>query len=130
MKRSINWTIVPTAIAATFAMITMAAADTLKTPLTSAVTVSGNSGQIQSECGYNSGAPAQVVIVDQPTPLRFTLQGDGQPTLWIKGPVNRCVMTPGSAIDVPGVWAQGSYSIFVGNQSQGNYTYTLSISPE
>lgn len=130
MKRSIDWTILPTALAATFAMMTMAAAQTVQTPLNSAVTVTGSSGQVQSECGFNAGAPSQVLVVNQPTALRFSVQGEGQPTLWIQGPVSRCVMTPGSSIEVPGVWEQGTYSIFVGNQSQGSYAYTLSIRQE
>lgn len=129
MKR-INWTIIPTTLAATLALITVAMADTVQTPLASTVTVSGSSGQVESECGFNAGAPTQVVVVNQPTPLRFKLDGQGQPTLWIKGPVTRCVMTPGSSIEVPGVWGQGTYSVFVGNRDQGSHPYTLSIIPE
>lgn len=130
MKRWINWTILPTALAATLATITFARAQTVQTPLAQPVTVNGSSGQVQSECGFNTGSPAQVVVVNQPTPLRFALQGEGQPTLWIKGPVSRCVMTPGTSIEAAGVWDQGTYSIFVGNQQQGAYAYTLSIIPE
>jgi hypothetical protein len=132
MKRQpINWLALPTAIAATFALATLAAAD-VQTPLASTVTVSGSSGQTQTECGYTSGAPAQVVVVNQPTPLRFKVQGQGQPTLWIQGPVERCVMADGFSggnIEVPGVWQQGTYSVYVGNQAT-DQPYTLSIIPE
>lgn len=130
MKCSMNWMIVPTALAAVFTIVTTASADTVQTPLASPITVSGSSGQVQSECGFNAGSPTQVVVVNQPTPLRFTVEGQGQPTLWIKGPVNRCVMTPGSSINVPGVWEQGTYSVFVGNLAEGSHPYTLSIIPE
>jgi hypothetical protein len=132
MKRSIDWMLIPTAIAATLAIITTAAAE-VQTPLASAVTVSGSSGQVQSQCGFNAGAPSQVLVVKQPTPLRFRVQSQGQPTLLIKGPVDRCVMADGASggkIEVPGVWQPGTYSVFVGNQAQGSQPYTLSIIPE
>lgn len=133
MKRTINWMLLPTTLAATFAMITFASAQTAQTPLASPVTVSGSSGQVQSQCGFNAGTPTQVLVVNQPTPLRFRLQGEGKPTLWITGPVDRCVMADdfsGGNIEVPGMWQQGTYSVYAGNQSQGNYPYTLSIIPE
>jgi hypothetical protein len=133
MKRSIDWMLVPTALAATLALTSVASANTVQTPLAAAVTISGSSGQTQSQCGFNAGSPTQVVVVNQPTPLRFKVQSQGQPTLWITGPVERCVMADGSAggsIEVPGVWQPGTYSVYVGNQAQGGQPYTLSIIPE
>jgi hypothetical protein len=137
MKRSINWMHVPTAIAATLAIVTTAivtaASAEVQTPLASAVTVSGNSGQVRSQCGFNAGAPTQVLVVKQPTPLRFAVQSQGQPTLLITGPVDRCIMADaraGGKIEVPGVWQPGTYSVYVGNQVQGGQPYTLSIIPE
>jgi len=132
MKELNRWMLVPTAIAATFAMATLAAAQ-IQTPLAAAVTVSGSSGQVQSQCGFIANAPAQVVVVNQSTPLRFKVQSQGQPTLWIKGPVDRCVMADGFSggkIEVPGVWEPGTYSVYVGNQVQAGQPYTLSIVPE
>jgi hypothetical protein len=131
MNWPIKWSVIPTAIAATLATATLAFAD-VQTPLSAPVTVSGNSGQVQSQCGFISNTPAQVVVVNQPTPLRFKVQGQGQPTLWIKGPVDRCVMADsfsGGSIEVPGVWQQGTYSVYVGNQVS-DQPYTLSIIPE
>ncbi len=132
--KNMNWsrlfTALPAAIAATLTT-TVALAD-VQTPLASPVTVSGNSGQVQSQCGFISNTPAQVVVVNQPTPLRFKVQGQGQPTLWIQGPVDRCVMADsfsGGNIEVPGIWQQGTYSVFVGNQVS-DQPYTLSIIPE
>lgn len=133
MKGSINWMLVPTAIAATLAMITLASAETVQTPLSAPVTVSGTSGQVQSQCGFNAGVPTQVIVVNQPTPLSFKVQSQGQPTLWIQGPVERCVMadgTSGGNIEAPGVWQPGTYSVYVGNQAQDGQPYTLSIIPE
>lgn len=136
MKKMLNWTIIPTALAATFAIITTASTGALaevQTPLSAAVTVSGSSGEVQSQCGFHAGSPAQVLVVNQPSPLLFRVQSQGQPTLWIRGPVDRCVMadaTSGGNIEVPGVWQPGTYSVYVGNQAQGGQPYTLSIIPE
>ncbi|NJR66849.1 MAG: hypothetical protein HC772_18545 [Leptolyngbyaceae cyanobacterium CRU_2_3] len=61
------------------------------------------------------------------------VQGQGQITLWITGPVNRCGMADGSSggtIEVPAVWQPGTYSVFVGDRSQGSFPYTLSINQE
>ncbi|MBF2001307.1 MAG: hypothetical protein IGS50_21985 [Synechococcales cyanobacterium C42_A2020_086] len=133
MKRP-DWMIVPTALAATLAIALAAHSETIQTPLSSTVTVTGTSGGAQpSQCGFISDAPNQVVVVDQPTPLRFKLQAQGQPTLWIQGPVNRCVMADsfsGGNIEIPGVWEQGTYSVYVGDMAQSGSPFTLSIIPE
>lgn len=130
-----RWMVMLTAAVASVASVTTAttAAAQVRTPLSSAVSMSGNSGQTQSQCGFIADAPSQVVVVTQSTPLRFKVQSQGQPTLWIKGPVDRCVMADGfsgGSIEVPGVWEQGTYSVYVGNQAQTAQPYTLSIIPE
>lgn len=135
MKRTINrLLILPTALAATLALALVAHAQDIQTPLGAPVTVSGNSGGSHaSECGYLPDAPTQVIKVNQPTPLRFKLQGQGQPTLWITGPVNRCVMADnlsGGTIELPGMWEQGTYSVYVGDTNQSSHPYTLSITQE
>jgi hypothetical protein len=133
MRRHNNWLIIPTALAATLAIATTANSNPVQAPLSSPITVRGSSGGSQSsQCGYISNTPSQVVVVNQPSPLRFQLQSQGQPTLWITGPVNRCVMADAYSegkIDVPGVWAQGTYSVFVGERDQSSHPYTLSIAP-
>ncbi|HEY9625736.1 MAG TPA: hypothetical protein V6C84_00405 [Coleofasciculaceae cyanobacterium] len=134
MKR-LNWLIFPSILATTFAIASAAIGNPIQTPLTSAVTVTGNSGGSQSsQCGFIAGTPSQVVVVSQTTPLRFkVVQGAGQPTLRITGPVNQCAMAEGSSggtIEIPGVWQPGTYSVFVGDRAQGSYPFTLSISPE
>lgn len=131
MTRQMNWLAFPTAVAATFAVATIAYSNPVQTPLASPVTVTGSSGGAQqSDCGFISGTPSQVIVVNEPTPLRFKLQSQGQPTLWITGPVDRCVMAAGSSIELPGVWEQGTYSVYVGDLSQGSHPFTLSITQE
>ncbi len=134
MTRSTNWTAIPTSLIATLAIAAAAHSNPVQTPLTSPVTVTGSSGgSQQSQCGFISGTPSQVIVVNQPTPLRLQLQGQGQPTLWVTGPVNRCVMADkfsNGKLEIPGVWAQGTYSVFVGDLSQSSHPYTLSITQE
>lgn len=133
MKRRLSW-IIPIGVAALVAAALPARSNPVQTPLASPVTVTGSSGGAEaSQCGYIPGSPSQVVVVNQPTPLRFRLQGQGQPTLWITGPVNRCVMADsfsGGTIEVPGVWEQGTYSVYVGDLGQSSHPYTLSITQE
>lgn len=127
-------TILSTTLAATLSFGSFAQGQPVQTPLASPITVSGSSTASQAgQCGFTGSAPSQVVVVNQPTPLSFRVKSQGQPTLLIAGPVNRCVMADTQAngeINVPGVWEQGTYSLFVGNVNQGNYPYTLSITPE
>lgn len=131
MNRRTNWLAFPTAMAATFAVATIAYSNPVQTPLASPVTVTGNSGGAQqSDCGFIAGSPSQVIVVNQPTPLRFQLQSQGQPTLWITGPVDRCVMGTGGSIELPGVWEQGTYSVYIGDLGQGSHPFTLSITQE
>ena len=129
-----NWMVIPTALAMTFSIAATTHSNPVQTPLASPITVDGNSGGAQSsQCGFIAASPNQVIVVAQPTPLRFKLKGEGQPTLWITGPVNRCVMADGysgGTIEVPGVWQQGTYSVFVGDRTQGSHPFTLSISQE
>lgn len=133
-KRFINWMTIPTAIAMTMAIATSVYSTPVQTPLAAPLSISGNSGGSQaSQCGFIPTEPNQVIIVNQPSPLRIKLQGQGQPTLWITGPSNRCVMADASAngtIEVPGVWEQGTYSVFVGDMDQAGHPFTLSITQE
>jgi hypothetical protein len=131
--------LIPTALALTVAIATAANqaahSDPVQTPLASPVTVSGSAGGSQSsQCGYINPTPSQVLVVNQTAPLRFKVQSQGQPTLWIKGPVDRCVMADSFAngtVEVPGVWEKGTYSIFVGTVQQvGSQPFTLSITQE
>lgn len=98
--------------------------------------VNGTSGGTNhSKCGYVSTTPNQVIQVTQPIPyLRFTVAGNGQPTLLIDGPGGHfCVLADsfsGGKPEISGYWQKGTYSLYVGDLSQGQYTYTLSISQQ
>jgi len=78
----------------TLAIAPIAQADTVRTPLQAPVVIHGTSSGGQSgSCGFVPGTTTQVVIVGQATPLRFRVQGQGQPTLLITGAGQpQCVM--------------------------------------
>lgn len=138
MRSRINWAIAPTAIALTFAIASTAAyGQTARTPLNSPIVISGNTGGSQSNesCrGFKfPNAPNQVVqVTEAATSLRFSVEGSNQMAVLITGPGNPlCIPAESSGtIQVPGVWQQGTYSVFVGDRSNGNTPFTLSITQE
>jgi hypothetical protein len=137
MKLLMKALVVPAALLATLTAATVAQAD-VQTPIPSGQAVSqGSSGGSQSsQCGFIASAPNEVVrVTGGNASLRFTLQSEGQPTLLIQGPGgrNQCVMADsysGGNIEVPGVWEEGTYSVFVGDRTQASHPYTLTIVQE
>ncbi|MEM7772076.1 MAG: hypothetical protein AAGA75_18950 [Cyanobacteria bacterium P01_E01_bin.6] len=131
-----------TAFAGTLAaslLINMTAvqADTISTPISNTFTVQGSSGGTQnSQCGYISATPNhQLVITERLVALRFTVEGEGQPTLAIQDEQGRieCVMShqfSNGIIELPGAWEAGRYNIFIGDRTGGNHRYTLSVIQE
>lgn len=128
-----NWFPLPTALALALGFAGGAIANPIQTPLSANVVVNGSANGGQSgQCGYVSNTPTQVVRVTEDfTSLRFSVQGGGQPTLMVTGGGRtQCVMADrfsGGAIEIPGVWERGTYSVFVGDRAQGNHPFTLSI---
>jgi hypothetical protein len=99
-------------------------------------TLTGKSGGAnKSNCGNISTNPSQVLQVTESLPyLRLTVEGTGKPTLLIDGPGGRfCVLADnysGGKPEISGFWQAGSYSLYVGEMSQAQYNYTLSISQQ
>lgn len=97
--------------------------------------VSGSSGgPRQSSCGF-IGQPALRVQVNEPlASLRFRASGGGALTLLVSnGQSQDCVMSDGlsgGAVELPGVWEQGTYSVFVGDRNGNSYQYQLSVTQE
>lgn len=96
--------------------------------------VTGTSGGSQSSkgCGMTAAAPNHVIrLGDNFNYLRFSVQSAGQPTLLIEAPNgSSCVQADslsGGAIQAPGYWEKGTYSIYVGDRSGAQNPYTLSI---
>lgn len=135
MKNIVRWAIAPLVLTATLTTAFMAQANPVQTPLSSPVVVRGNSGgsEAHESCrGFMfPDAPTQVVrVTSAGTSLRFRVEGEGQMALLITGPSNPiCIPADGSsgAIEVPGVWQQGAYSVFVGDRANTSNPFTLSI---
>uniref|UniRef100_A0A7C3VQJ2 SH3 domain-containing protein n=1 Tax=Planktothricoides sp. SpSt-374 TaxID=2282167 RepID=A0A7C3VQJ2_9CYAN len=95
-----------------------------------------SAGGPDAGCGYMPTAAAQVVEIASQIPyLRFTASSDrGEATLLIEGPTGRfCAFADsytGENPEISGMWAAGTYSIFIGNRQPGEHTYNLSISAQ
>ncbi|MEH2054813.1 MAG: hypothetical protein V7K97_01255 [Nostoc sp.] len=131
--------IVPTALAMS---LVFTEANLAQTPTTQInrnfqpdpVVLKGKSGgTVKSNCGNITTEPNQVIQVTESLPyLRLTVESQGKPTLLINGPGGRfCVMADsysGDKAELSGYWQPGKYSLYVGELSQGQYRYNLSIS--
>jgi hypothetical protein len=98
--------------------------------------VKGTSGgTVASNCGNITATPTQVIQITESLPyLRLTVESQGNPTLLINGPGGRfCVLADkysGGKAELSGYWQAGKYSLHIGNSSQGQQSYTLSISQQ
>jgi hypothetical protein len=138
MKRWMSWIVLPTVAAALGAIVLPAHAD-ITAPLSSPITRSGSvtvgpGGAQGSSCGLVPDQPSEVIRVTEPfASLQFTVDSDRAATLWITGNgQSQCLFADSFSnglIELPGVWDQGTYSIFVGNRNPGTYRYQLTISP-
>ncbi len=103
----------------------------------SVVELSGTSGGSRTDgsCAGNIAPAANHTInITQDMNLRFTLKASGgQPALLIRSASGQDFCVPadsysGGQVVIPGRWARGNYSIFVGDRANGRHAYTLSIS--
>ncbi|MBD2356562.1 hypothetical protein H6G41_18340 [Tolypothrix sp. FACHB-123] len=89
---------------------------------------------VKSNCGNIPAKPSQVIQVPKSLPyLRVTVESKGQPTLLIDGPGGKfCVLADSSEgkAELAGYWQSGEYSFYVGDVSQRQVNYTLSISQQ
>ncbi|UBF24047.1 hypothetical protein K9N68_20235 [Kovacikia minuta CCNUW1] len=137
MKTSARWLTIPTTLAIVLASTgaVLSQAVVAITPNSQTVELRGNSGgsKAVSNCaGHISPAPNHVIKVAENTNLRITLQAGGQPALLIRNPSGQEFCVPadsgsGGKISIPGRWTQGDYMVYVGDRSNGQYPYTLSI---
>lgn len=92
-------------------------------------------GETTLNCDSTPAIANWVISLTQPIPyLRFSIQSEGEPILIIEGPGGRfCVLADNYSGDNPeisGLWDAGTYNIYVGNRTPGNYSYTLQISQQ
>ncbi len=123
------------ATATVLAVSPVAASQMAQTPIQpNPLIISGLSGgERPTSCGFIPSNPSQVVSVNKAMAnLTFQVTGGGEPTLFISGPNGQTFCIPadsgsGGRINVPGLWEQGNYYLFVGNRQAGNFPFTLSI---
>ncbi|WP_017316908.1 hypothetical protein [Mastigocladopsis repens] len=141
MKMRTLFPVVPAALAISLALTNANLADAQVVQINSnlqpdPLIVNGTSGgKLQSNCGNIADKANQVLKVTESLPyLRLTVESSGQPTLLIDGPGGRfCVLADsysGGKPEISGYWQAGNYSLYVGDLSKGQYTYTLSISQQ
>lgn len=139
MLASLRWSILPTTIAAVFAMAGMATSQTVSIASnTQPVTLSGVSGGDKKDAGcagFVGDRPNHTVQVTADSNLTFTLQSSSGATLLITGAQgqNFCVQADrlsNGKVEIPGRWTKGSYAVFVGNRAGARDPYTLSIAPQ
>jgi hypothetical protein len=142
-SRQIPKVFFPTALATILlgASVTSSHAETIKVKPSSSpgsVTVKGQSGgSVDSlDCGFVAEAPNQVLQVSERINyMRVNVQvAGGKPTLLVDGPDGRfCVfandITDGNP-EISGVWLPGKYKIYVGDRTDAQHQYTLSISQQ
>lgn len=139
MKTYTDWLFVPTALAITLAITGVSVAEAPVVQVApnfqpDPLVVSGTSGGAKSsDCGNIAATPNQVIQVPESLPyLRLSVQSAGQPTLLVEGPAGRFCVLAGSSSDsnpeISGYWQAGKYSLYVGDRSQGQHPYNLSIS--
>jgi hypothetical protein len=146
MKTLKQFTIVPAVLAMSLALTNANFAEAQQVQINpnfqpDPLIVNGKSGgENKSNCGNITAAPNQIINVTESMPyLRLTVESSGKPTLLIDGPGGRfCVLADtysGGKPEISGFWLKGLYKIYVGELSprelsQGQYTYTLSISQQ
>jgi ABC-type uncharacterized transport system permease subunit len=141
MKTGRLLTFVPAALAIGLALTEPILAETPSLQITSKLQLdplilNGKSGgSVKSDCGNIPNAPSQIIQVSESLPyLRLTVDSPGQPTLLIDGPGGRfCVLADRYSETKPemsGYWQSGKYSLYIGELSQRQYSYTLSISQQ
>lgn len=137
MKLFKHWIILP----ATLAMLSTTVGEVRSQPIQlqpgfqpDPLVVNGTSGgsQANTNCGVTGATPNhQVNLGGNFNYLRFSVQSSGQPTLLIEGPSgSSCIQADslsGGKIQAPGYWEQGLYKISIGNRTEGQHSYTLSI---
>ena len=99
------------------------------------IVLTGTSGD--SNCGQMAATANHVITLDDNfTYLRFTVNSQGgQPILLIKGPngSSSCVQSDafsGSTITDSGYWNAGTYSLYIGDRTPGQHSYSLSITQQ
>lgn len=111
-----------------------AQASRISTPIQSHQVSGTSGGPRQSSCGFIGEPALQVQVTEPIASLRFRVSGGGAPTLYVtNGQIQDCAMSDslsGSAIELPGVWEQGTYRVYVGDRDGNAHRYQLSVTQQ
>ena len=96
------------------------------------LTLNGTSGgATKSNCGNLPTTANHTIEIKEALRLNFSVESSGEPTLLIEGPGGRfCALSDSysdSQTAISGYWIPGNYTIHVGQSSQSQSPYTLSI---
>lgn len=102
------------------------------TPLDLPTAVRGLSGGTErtQSCGSIDSTPHAEIQLSQATYLKLSVTGGNDPTLYIEGPLNLCVLSDKSStpsLQTSGRWPAGDYRVFVGEKNSGRYDMTLEM---
>lgn len=132
MKRNRLAMTVALAVGLTFAVPTVARADSLElNPGFESVTRTGTSGGSQSsgDCGFLPNAPNHELYLGSDfSYLRLSVAGNGQPTLLVVGEETGDRFCARNTPEQSGYWPQGTYRVYIGDLDGASQPYTLSIS--
>ena len=116
------------------ALVGPAQAEPIRTPIQNHQVSGTSGGSRQSDCGFIGSPVLQVQVTEPMASLRFRVSGGGAPTLYVtNGQTQDCAMADGlsgGTIELPGVWEQGTYRVFVGDRNGGAHRYQLSVSQQ
>lgn len=138
MKTLKYWMLVPTTLALLLTNIGVLRSQqqiALAPGFNEPIVLTGTSGD--SNCGKMAVTANHVITLDDNfTYLRFTVNSQGgQPILLIKGPngSSSCVQSDhfseGTITD-SGYWNAGTYSLYIGDHTGSQHSYTLSITQQ
>ena len=105
-----------------------------KNSIAEPITLSGTSGgSVDSgDCGSVSSTPNQVIkVTERIDYMRVAVEAAGEPTLIVDGPNGRFCLLPDSFSGQPemsGLWMEGTYKISVGDTSDAQNPFEISIS--
>ena len=105
------------------------------------LTLTETSGGDRQDCGYHGEEPDYIINLQQDfTYLRFSVEGEGTPTLLMIGPLDTnnkaryCSQTASDSeehAEHSGYWSAGKYEVYVGEREKGVQTsYELTVTQE
>ncbi|MEO0407660.1 MAG: hypothetical protein AAF289_09945 [Cyanobacteria bacterium P01_A01_bin.135] len=103
----------------------------IQTPIQTHQVRGTSGGDRQTSCGFIGSPALQIQVTEPMASLQFRVTGGGSPTLYVtSGQTQDCAMSDslsGGAVELPGVWEQGSYRVFVGDRNGDAHPYQLSV---